>query len=60
MSHQTSLYPTNRDNILKSAERWMEAKRKDDKVGKNLWRIHDKLYDLKEFANRVSFNNYFI
>lgn len=53
MKHRSSLYPTNRDVILKSAERWMSAKRKDDNVGKNLWRVHDKLYDLTEFANRV-------
>jgi hypothetical protein len=53
MKLKNSHYPTNRDVILKSAERWMSAKKKDDNVGKNLWRVHDKLYDLTDFAKRV-------
>ena len=31
-------------------QKWLECKRAVDKVDPELWRIHDKLYDLKDFA----------
>ncbi len=46
-------YPSGRDAILKTAEQWMDSKRKDDDVGKSLWRVHDKLYDLTNFISKA-------
>lgn len=47
-------YPTNRDILLKTSESWMNGKRLDDNLGPGLWRVHDGLYDLRDFAARVS------
>ncbi|XP_055590308.1 cytochrome b5-related protein-like [Uranotaenia lowii] len=45
-------YPTLRDEQpFKTVYRWLEGKRQDDAVG-NLWRIHDTLYDLSDFADQ--------
>lgn len=41
-------YPTNRDNFFKDCGSWMNGKREDDNA-EGLWRVHDKLYDLKDF-----------
>ena len=41
-------YPSERDLPLKVPAGWFRGKRNDDAVG-NLWRIHDKLYDLSHF-----------
>ena len=54
-------YPSGRDSVLKTAEQWMDSKRLDDEVGKSLWRVHEKLYDLTNFISKVKtlFYNYF-
>ena len=48
-----TFYPSNRDGILaKAAGPWLDGKRKDDNIGGkqgHLWRIHDGLYDLRDF-----------
>ena len=51
-THQTSfpelVYPSLRDNPLKSSEQWLKGKAMDDGA-EGLWRIHNKLYDLTDF-----------
>lgn len=51
-THQTSfpelVYPSLRDNPLKSSDQWLKGKAMDDGA-EGLWRIHDKLYDLTDF-----------
>jgi len=42
-------YPVDRDTAIKSSKRWLTAKSKDDECGQ-LWRIHNDLYDLSDFA----------
>ncbi|CAG0896195.1 unnamed protein product [Darwinula stevensoni] len=37
---------------LDKTQEWLKGKGKDDSVPSNLWRIHDGLYDLEEFASR--------
>lgn len=44
-------YPKNRDDLLKGCKKWLDGRRLDDNA-EGLWRVHDKLYDLKDFANR--------
>ena len=48
-----TFYPSNRDGILaKAAIPWLDGKRKDDDIGgkeRHLWRVHDSLYDLRDF-----------
>ena len=44
-------YPSLRDVPLRAAATWIEGKRTDDDCG-NLWRVHDKLYDLTDFVER--------
>ena len=39
-----------RNDWLKFPHQWLECKRAVDKVDPELWRVHDKLYDLKDFA----------
>lgn len=41
-------YPSYRDDAIKSCQKWIEGKRLDDNA-EGLWRVHDKLYDLKKF-----------
>jgi len=45
------LYPSLRDENPKSASRWLQSRRLDDNIG-NLWRVHDKLYDLEGFIEK--------
>ena len=42
-------FPGRRDK-LRGANHWLESKRKADGIDKNLWRIHDRLYNLTDFA----------
>ena len=42
--------PPGRDAAVKSGQQWLESKREGDGIDRNLWRIHDKLYDLTSFA----------
>lgn len=44
-------YPTYRDDPISGTKRWLDGKRLDDNA-EGLWRIHDKLYDLKDFVKR--------
>ena len=41
-------YPSLRDHPLKTAAKWIQGRRLDDGCG-DLWRVHDKLYDLTDF-----------
>lgn len=41
-------YPTYRDDIINWCWKWLAGRRKDDNA-EGLWRVHDKLYDLKSF-----------
>ena|SRR3990167_1008836 len=42
-------YPSTRDSAPKTVERWLLGKRNDDGIDSNLWRVHDKLYNLEKF-----------
>ena len=42
-------YPTYRDKFVKSVYSWLEEKQIQDNA-ESYWRIHDKIYDLNEFA----------
>lgn len=42
-------YPKYRDNVFKSVYSWLEEKQKQDNA-ERYWRVHDKIYDLNEFA----------
>jgi Cytochrome b5-like Heme/Steroid binding domain len=44
-------YPSKRDLSIKGCWRWLESRRADDGA-EGLWRVHDKLYDMKEFINK--------
>jgi Cytochrome b5-like Heme/Steroid binding domain len=44
-------YPKNRDALFRGCWRWLESRRADDGA-EDLWRVHDKLYDLKGFAQK--------
>jgi len=45
-------YPTNRDgDFIKGCKKWLDGRRIDDGA-EGLWRIHDKLYDFKDFIAR--------
>lgn len=43
-------YPSLRDHPLHSAQNWLDGKRADDGA-EGLWRIHDCLYDFRDFIN---------
>ncbi|CAG7829100.1 unnamed protein product [Allacma fusca] len=38
-----------RDRWYSTPESWLRGKIRDDNIDKNLWRVHDKLYNLKPF-----------
>ena len=42
--------PTGREFQHKSSTRWLKFKRIDDDIGPGLWRIHDGLYDFRDFT----------
>lgn len=44
-------YPSFRDDKINGCWRWLEGRRADDNA-EGLWRVHDKLYDLKNFVNK--------
>lgn len=44
-------YPTYRDDPVKSSIKWLAGKREDDNA-EGLWRVHDKLYNLKSFVKK--------
>jgi hypothetical protein len=43
-------YPKFRDDTINGCWKWLKGRRADDKA-EGLWRVHDKLYDLKDFQN---------
>ncbi|CRL06368.1 CLUMA_CG018984, isoform A [Clunio marinus] len=49
--HTTILrkYPTYRDDFVNGSWKWIEGRQMDDNA-EGLWRVHDKLYDLKKFV----------
>jgi hypothetical protein len=44
-------YPSFRDDPVRACWKWLDGRRKDDNA-EGLWRVHDKLYDLKEFVGK--------
>ena len=44
-------YPTYRDDAIRGCYSWLEGKRVDDNA-ENLWRVHDKIYDLTDFISK--------
>lgn len=42
-------YPSFRDETIKGCWRWLEGRREDDNA-EGLWRVHNKLYNLKDFS----------
>lgn len=44
-------YPKYRDKLIKSSYSWLEEKQTQDYAEK-FWRVHDKIYDLKDFADK--------
>lgn len=44
-------YPSYRDDKINGCWRWLEGRRADDGA-EGLWRVHDKLYDLKPFVKK--------
>jgi len=44
--------PTGRNVVIKTASRWLKFKAQDDNIGPGLWRIHDGLYDLRDFVEK--------
>lgn len=44
-------YPSHRDDFINGCWKWLKGRRVDDGA-ENLWRVHDKLYDLSEFKKQ--------
>lgn len=44
-------YPSFRDDKINGCWKWLEGRRADDNA-EGLWRVHNKLYDLKTFVNK--------
>lgn len=44
-------YPTYRDIPIKGCSSYLAGKRVDDNA-EELWRVHDKIYDLTSFINK--------
>lgn len=42
-------YPSFRDETIKGCWKWLEGRREDDNA-EGLWRVHDKLYNLRDFS----------
>ncbi|KAF6207091.1 hypothetical protein GE061_018330 [Apolygus lucorum] len=38
-------------SLLKTSDAWMDSRRRENAGGNQLWRVHDKLYDLNKFAD---------
>ena len=51
MSKDTFI-PEGRNYVIKTGTRWLKYKAKDDAIGSGLWRIHDGLYDLRDYVHR--------
>jgi hypothetical protein len=44
-------YPSHRDDTVKGYWKWLEGRREDDNA-EGLWRVHDKIYDLRDWADK--------
>lgn len=44
-------YPSFRDDVINGCWKWLEGRRADDNA-EGLWRVHDKLYNLKDFVQK--------
>jgi len=53
-------YPSTRDFLVNGCWRWIEGKKNDDGVKENLWRVHDKLYDLNNFIDQHPGGKYWL
>lgn len=42
-------YPSFRDDAVTGCWKWLKGRRADDNA-EGLWRVHDKLYNLKDFV----------
>lgn len=52
-------YPTYRDHLVNGCWKWIEGKRKDDNAC-DLWRVHDRLYDLTDFITKHPGGKYWL
>lgn len=52
-------YPSMRDKLINGCWRWIEGRTKDDNA-KQLWRIHDRLYDLTDFVSSHPGGSYWL
>lgn len=44
-------YPTFRDDPINGCWKWLKGRRADDNA-EGFWRVHDKLYDLRDFKKK--------
>ena len=51
VSTVSNKYPTYRDDSIRGCFSWLEGKRVDDNA-ENLWRVHNKIYDLTDFIGK--------
>jgi hypothetical protein len=51
LSTVARVYPAFRDESFKNCRKWLRGKQLDDNA-EGLWRVHNKLYDLKNFIDR--------
>ena len=56
----SEFYPSGRDDVIKTSEQWLDSRRVDDNLGPGLWRVHDRLYDLRKFAATVMILKYYL
>lgn len=52
-------YPAYRDSFVNGSWKWIEGKRRDD-YAEELWRVHDKLYDLTDFIPKHPGGKYWL
>lgn len=52
-------YPAFRDSFVNGSWKWIEGKRKDDNAN-DLWRVHDKLYNLDDFISKHPGGKYWL
>lgn len=52
-------YPSTRDSFVNGSWKWIEGKRDDD-YAEELWRVHDKLYDLTNFIAKHPGGQYWL
>lgn len=52
-------YPAYRDSFVNGSWKWIEGKRRDDSA-EELWRVHDKIYDLTDFIPKHPGGEYWL